>query len=77
MEVESEVCILETVFAETYQFTSVSKYIIPSVNSSTLLLEQIDHFIRQFSSPANLLVVYYAGHGRRGPRNWLQIAPYG
>jgi hypothetical protein len=69
--VESEVCLLETVFAETYQFTSVTKYIIPSANSSDLLLEQIDYFRDEYSSPANLLIVYYAGHGGRGPRNWL------
>lgn len=58
-----EVQDLQGVFEESYQYTSVERWAIPSLKPHTKLEERLYDFKKEHSSIENLLIVYYAGHG--------------
>ncbi|MCJ1472685.1 hypothetical protein MMC13_001334 [Lambiella insularis] len=56
---------LQAIFRDKFSFETVP-FQIPSANSDTALLEKVSHFVHEYNSPDNLMIVYYGGHGYKG-----------
>lgn len=67
--VQGEIDRLDRVLGEKNGFTTET-YLIPSENSESNLLDKIKQFRADWGdNRENLLLVYYAGHGKQNDRN--------
>lgn len=60
-----EISRLESVFKDIYNY-EVERWSIPPSDADTATLTKVQDFLRAYGQQDNLLIVYYAGHGRPG-----------
>jgi len=58
---------LTKVFKNTYHFYTLKPMVLPPEGAKMCLDNALSDFLRDFSRPENLLVVYYIGHGGLEP----------
>jgi hypothetical protein len=74
MDIWSETVLLRHIFEEGYNF-QVDSYKIPFKDPIRKVQERLNQYERQFSSPDNLLIVYYGGHGGSSQGMGLYLGP--
>lgn len=66
---------LRTIFEACYGFNT-QLWLIPSSSSHLKLMSLVLHFLEDYGSSDNLMIVYYGGHGvinSAGQTTWLRL----